>query len=249
MTNKVSEGAAPVLQYADRVTQYGVASLRQADLVRVVVPPVRRIRDLGWAYPIGTIILLCFFGISVVPAVTLHEYVAGLINGAICFGGLVLMLLVLIYELRRRIIFEVTAEQFRVTYAGIPGTSRAVWPRAAVEQARIVPSTGKLWLRIRGQDSLEIYLGSDRDANEYVAKTLTDALAAPLVKSDSAETAPEVQTGRRSLPVVAVVISLLMVVAGVILCFYITPCACYLLLLSPVPLGIALGTQNKEYYL
>src|SRR5437867_3395510 len=111
------ETAVPILAYADAVTRYGVALVRQPGLVRVVVPPLRRIRDIGVAFWAAAAALLLMLVIPAVATIADPEAWPVLVaNGTIYGSGLVLLILSAIYRLRRRIIFDVTAQTFALTY-------------------------------------------------------------------------------------------------------------------------------------
>jgi hypothetical protein len=135
-------------------------------------------------------------------------------------------------------------------------------PRSAVSEIRLDSNRAKLLVRVSGVAIVEFYLGPNPALNAFVATTLNDALQSPVIGAAAAPdhssetsfdhpvdapTKPASKRYRRLLLSLAAVL----VLAGAVMMFLPFPwpvIGIYVLLGSVAPVGIALGTQDKEFY-
>jgi hypothetical protein len=254
------ESPPPLLPYADLPSRWGVCVERLPDGVRVVVPPVPNWRRLHAGFYVGgSVLALVVVGVAV-AAVNTGDWLPMLPNGLLYGGGLLWVLLAARYRLRRRIAFEITRHTVSTTYlSGRSGSRRVEWPRARVSEIKLNSSNGKLIVRVTGVAFVELYLGPNRDLNAYVAQVLATALrepppAQPVI--DPAEPAPAAAppprgVRSRALRRALLAVSVVMAAAGLVMMFLplpAQPIGFYLLLFAGAPAGIALGTQDKEFY-
>ena len=142
--------------------------------------------------------------------------------------------------------FEVTPFALRKATTGPFGVSRAVWPRSAVLDVRMASLSDRLVIRLAGQGPLEVDLGPDRAATELVMHELINALtvvapAPPHLQTvaDQPDDGLPPSVSRSTLLAVAGGLAALAALVSLL-----TPAGCFLFLLVPVPLGIALGTRR-----
>jgi hypothetical protein len=248
------ESPAPVLPYADGVSDDGVAVVRYPDLLRVIVPPVRRLRDLGKGYLFGAIYLLYALVGTTAPIVFNRQRWSGdYFNAAFYAVASLLFALFAAERLRRRLVFEVTHSHFNLVFHGLLGTQRRTWPLTAIREARLNQFTKQL-IVIRGEGALEIYLGFDAAANQRVADELSAAIVNPPEPSDMpaqrrSTPAPVVSNRLVATRRICMGISLAIIVLAIWAMMQVGIVAYPLLFFAAVPLGIAFGTQEKEYYI
>jgi hypothetical protein len=82
--------------------------------------------------------------------------------------------------IRERVIFEVRADQLRVTHVSPGGTSVTAVPRAELGTIRFDPTTDKVVLPRRGQPPLELFLHPEPVIGEWAVGALDEAMRAPL---------------------------------------------------------------------
>jgi hypothetical protein len=249
------DSPAPILPYADGVSDDGVAIVRYPDLIRIIVPPLRRLRDLGKGYFIGAAFLLYGLVGSVAAfANSPRQWDALIPNGVLFGGGSLLMALFIVERLRRRIVFDVAHDNVTLVFYGLFGAQRRVWPRVDVTDVHMSAYSKKLVIRVRGHDLMEFDLGSDQDLNRRTADELAAAIAHPPAPSALPPQARAVPVGNRSAVQSAVVRRICVAIAVVIAVVAIGVmtqvgfAAFPLLLFTAVPLGTAYGTQEKEFY-
>lgn len=157
----------------------GVRVVRDAHHVEVVVPPVASWRALSpaFAWSIGALVAILLWQ----SALTIsdrrsawREMLASLVFHALGIAAIVMFAYV---RLHRWVRFVVTADRFFLIRR-VAGMSETVtsWPRERVLAATVAQGTGKLVLRILGQDTLELFVSNDRSAGRQVAQTLETAL-------------------------------------------------------------------------
>jgi hypothetical protein len=249
-----------VLQYSDLPARWGIAIESDAQGFRLVVPPVPAWHLLPRAYLNGFLVLVGLVASNVVPPL-LHRppqwdnVLPPLIVDALfvtCFVSMAY------YRLYRWAAFEITAERFRfIPWGVLGGASLGDWPRVDVVEARANAFNGKLILRIRGQDPIEIFVSANRRVAQFVAEKLAEALArsyepAPL----SAQPATPTVFAVNRLPAcwqrtaTSAAIYAMLALLPVVWCMW--PTVGLLLLgtviLAAIPLGICLGTQRKDFY-
>lgn len=256
---------APPLPYADLPSRWGICVDRSPGGVRVVVPPVPSWRQLHIGFFVGGGILALF--VATGAFITFRTADRGpLVANSIMYGAALLwVILAAWHRLRRRIVLEVTRSTVSATRLSPRGAGRRVeWPREKVAEIKHNPSNGKLVIRVAGVAFVELYLGPNRELNAHVADVLAAALREPPRAEATAAAAGEPplgaaagtpaavdgvhsRGGRRALLAVAA----LMAVAAVVMMFLPFPAGViggYLLLFAAAPVGIALGTQEKDFY-
>jgi hypothetical protein len=244
------------LQYADLPARWGVSCERTPSVFRIAVEPS------GWhsistGYIVALSVLL-FFTIAplVVSLLTGHFEWPGILSGAVLYMVPVLVITVFLWRrFRQRILFVVTADTFTITTMGTSPRAHVIsLPRNEVGQVKMNAYSGQLTLQHLGKDLLDFYVSPNGEVVEFVAAQLSDALAHPPTERAGQPFAPPppTPTSRWRRPA-ALVASLLMFVIAVVLLFVVDeivakPIGAYMLLLSPVPVGIVLGTQPKKFW-
>ena len=157
--------------------------------------------------------------------------------------------------MNRRLIFELDARELRVR-SSLPTTRGPyIWPRAQITEIKLNRSDGKLLIRAMGQEMVNLYTGPRIEVTEWLAQRLTEALHAPvepvveLPPLSPPEGAPHISRRGRAI---LLYIWAFMIVAGVVMTFLGFPwvvIGLYVVILACAPVGIALGTQEKEFYL
>jgi hypothetical protein len=243
----MSQGGEKVsLPYADAATQWGVGFERTDELVRVVLPPVLRVRNLSKGYFIGAAVLLALLMFS--TAIGLSGRDPGWIVGVGLYGAPLLILIAFGFQrLAERIVLTITRDDFSLVRVS-PGSAgrAAVYPLGRVS-VNVNRYNGKLAIHT-GLDLIELDIGATR-VTEEVAQFLQAAIADP-PRVPPAPIAPMArnESARGLLIACGVgcgVFALLLLLLGAPwsgLC--VVP-----LLIAMVPLGIAYGTQKKEYWL
>lgn len=240
----------PILNYADLPNQWGVVC-HSSDLgvVRVIVPPLPSWRHLHKGFFIGGVVLAVLVAwISYEVIVRSHlEAIPSLIA---CGAALFALALVAVHRLRGRLAFELDSKQL-VLRNSLQAGSRS-WPRGNIAEIRMNRSNGKLLIRVRGRELIDVDISPSREVTEYVAVVLNDALrVAPprptALATDSCLPPTTAMIGRAigvfgfgvlfAASVVMMFVGGIMAVLGV-----------YLMLFSVVPLGIAFGVHEKEFY-
>jgi len=244
------EQAPPVLPYADLPARWGVAIIRDGDRLRVIVPPLGSWRQLSKAIFISSAIL-AFFGSLFAYMAIEQRSLEPVPDMIFCALVVFILMAVAFYRLHRRVILDLTAPELVVrTIVPLLSPTARRWPRADVTEIKRNPSSGKLLIRIRGQDFVEFYLGRDEEMTEHIGEVLREELRRPsavlgrLVQGEHERVAA---TRRRQL-IAATFVMLFVAVALMFLGFPWAIFGYYLLLLSGAPAGMALGTQEKDYY-
>ena len=185
-------------------------------------------------------------------------------NGVVYGCGLLWVVLAARHRLRRRVALEVSSRTVARTCLSGRGPGRRVeWPRTRVREIKFNSSNGKLIIRVTGVAFVEVYLGPNRELNRHVADILSAALRSPLpaepvtaaeaarhLHADAGET---LHSGVRSrgLRRALLTLSILMAAAGLVMVFLPLPMHAigfYVLIFAVAPAGIALGTQEKDFY-
>jgi hypothetical protein len=171
------------------------------------------------------------------------------------YGGVLFAVMLLAaYRLHRRLVFELDARQLvvRSSLPWLAGTR--AWPRERMADIRVNRSNGKLLVHVTGQGFVDIYASANREVTQHVADVLVQALRTPPAET-ALETVIERPPRRRAsrfARAAGVVAFATMFAASLALMFagsiWAVP-GVYLMLFSVVPLGIAFGTQEKEFYI
>ena len=257
-----ARGALSTLPYADLPSRWGVSVEKLADGVRVVVPPVPGWRQLHAGFFVGGAMLALFVAFGAYIAYQERDWTPLVGNGILYGGGLLWVILGAWHRLRRRVTIEINGRTVSVTHLSGRGPGRPVeWPRAKVSLIKLNAGNGKLVIRVTGVAFVELYLGPNRELNGYVANLLAAALREPVAAAPvEAPQPPAMRVERiggdgvasRRAKGALLALAAVMAAAGVIvmlLPFPGAPAGIYLLIFSMAPVGIALGTQDKEYYL
>ena len=186
------------------------------------------------------------------------DYLEEIVNAAAYLSLALVITGFAIYRLRRYIVLEVSADELRVIHVQW-GKARYVraWKRTAIGNVHMNSSNGKLLVPIPGQDFHEIYLTESRPVNEWICSEIVRAMENPLPQqpqdgkhwyaTELTDVKPLPQRKQHKKLLIRIAASL--IVVGLLL--LVTPAAPIALLLfaaSSIPTGIAMGTQEKDYY-
>jgi hypothetical protein len=172
---------------------------------------------------------------------------------ALAFVGIALFLVLLMafFRLRRRLMLEVDQHQLSIRTSHPWLVAPRAWPRASVAEVRQNRTTGKLMVRITGKDHVDVFVSPVHEVTAWVARTVDDALRGT---PGSATSSPRAERGvpGRGWRIVLIATGCAMIAGAIGLCFLGFPwviLAVYVLIFSAAPFGLALGTQEKEFYL
>jgi hypothetical protein len=153
-------------------------------------------------------------------------------------------------RLRRRLSFTINAEDFIFTVWPVMGETRITrWPRRSILGARQESHTGKLVLRIQGQDPLTIYTSPGPQAADAVAQAISQALQHQFLATLPGAAAPARPRSRRCIAGVCLTTAFL--IAGIVILIWGGQWACFGMLALPLAVitaGVSLGTQDKEFW-
>ena len=253
------------IAYEESPLRGGLSIERGGGAVRVLVPASRDWRHLPRP-AMGAIAAMALIALLFVTAGLINwhgdDRDALFINGALYTVVLGLILLAAHQRLYRTLIFELTAEALTVTTVAPAGErSIRVWRRDEVTGVTVHGENSNLILRLRGNETIELFAGS-RETAEAVAAALSDGLAAlpPLPEPPTPDPArhqdnPAPHAKADALPT-ARLRKLLWWCCGFLLAvaalFLLTGHACgaaYLLLLAAAPAALAVGMGQKDVYL
>lgn len=243
-----------VLPYADLPARWGVVLIRSDDRLRIVVPPVPNWKLLGKAFYIPIAILTTMLAFMTFATIQRRDPggVAAIISYAIPLFSLIL---VATHRLCRRLVLEIGPSEVSVSNLGSwLSTSRRAWPRGAIGEIKFNASNQCLMIRVSGQDLTDIYVSPHPEVTRWVAEQLDHALRQPLLGPQPVlpmvhDPAHGARTRLSRNILVAVALAMLSVGIGLqFLGFPWAVLGIYLLIFSAAPIGIALGTQKKDYY-
>jgi hypothetical protein len=224
--------------------------------VKIEMPPVYSLRNLPKGYWIWTGVLLACPGILVVQIRNDGEGWEDILPGFVQFAlALVIIWAFALSRLRQRSEYSVRNGRLMIRrFHGRRKGRRVSWPTSSVEEIRFSPISGKMIVRIRGEDSRELFVSSDPKMVELVAKSLSAALhdgsgvaPADTSEEDNAEIRGAQRRKRIALGI-AGVLSALAFLAMIIF----PPLAgawFYLFLPAAIPAGIALGEQPHKFWI
>jgi hypothetical protein len=235
----------------------GVVVRRDPHHVEIIVPPVARWAALprGFKIAIPVFLLIIVWQAGVILANNRHDWPIALSNTAIYGGAIVVILAFAYVRLHRWLRFVVTADRFYLIrrVGGLPETTTS-WLRTRLLAVSVSSANGKLLLRILGQDTLEIFVGTDRAVARDIAETLEAALREPFEPVDTMAApipeyaVPAVSRRARRLALAAVTV----IAPLLVLLFVFAPNVGNVVLigviLAAIPLGIRYGTQDKDYF-
>src|SRR5262245_30617420 len=251
--------AQTLLPYADLPARWGVAVQREADLVRISVPPVPgwRFLSLGFLFsiPLLAAITLAYFGTMTYWAVRGAEW-APLIAPVAMYGcALLFVVVAAVGRLRNRSIFEV--DSARLTIICQRGRTRQViisTPRSMVVEVKFSQINRNLFVHVLGHDFIEVFISPNADVGRWVAEQIRAALkTVPLAVEGAAPVHRDTGDRLTSARARAVLLTIAsgMACAGIAMLFMGTVprvIGGYLIFLAVVPVGIALGTQPKKFW-
>jgi hypothetical protein len=166
----------------------GVRVMRDAHHVEVVVPPVASWRALspGFAWSIAALVAILLWQAALTMTDRRSAWREALPSLVFHVLGIAAIVAFAYVRLHRWVRFVVTADRFFLIRR-VGGMSETVtsWPRERVLAATVASGTGKLILRILGQDTLELFVSNDRSATRQVAQTLEVALHQSFLLSPS----------------------------------------------------------------
>ncbi len=240
---------------------WGVRSETHSGIMRVFVPPIPHIRDLPGAYrwiaALAAMVVL-YSLLAAAPFLRGHPAeAAGFLPGLGIWGCAVLgMLAMARHRLRRQLVIEVDDTTLRVLKIQ-SGRQTLVGEYSTRQSAdvRINRSNGKLLIPIAGTDAAEIFLTPCTPVNYWIAQTLARRISAGS-QPDAADrqlwyAGDYLTPARPSSNTRRIMFGASMAVAAIGVAVLFTPVAplgFYILLLSAVPVGIAMGTQKKDYW-
>src|SRR5258705_5372527 len=173
--------APPMIGYATAPPDPagGVRAIRDAHHVEVVVPPLASWRALspGFAWAIVALVVIVIWQAALTLTNRPNAWRDMLPSLALHGVALAAVIVFAYVRLHRWVRFVVTAQRFFLIRR-VGGMSETVtsWPRERVLAATVASGTGKLVLRILGQDTLELFVSNNRSATRQVAQTLEVAL-------------------------------------------------------------------------
>lgn len=246
---------ASVVPSTDLAGRYGVSVERDGRYVRVDVPPVARLGLLHRGYVVWIAVLLATMVLVRTRLVgeSPDRRAFNVLMPLFLYGGPALIVAAVAYvRLHRWAVFVVTAEEFVLYLRTAPfAPRRSVWNRRDILRVEPLANSGKLYIRVRGEEAVEVYLSPTGEVARAVAGVLEEALKSEFERGEL----PDVFSfaagnPRRTKLAIAGSIGLL-VVSVVLLCMP-EPYAIfghYLFILSAVPVGIAFGVQRKEFWI
>jgi hypothetical protein len=251
---------SPPIAYAsappDRAA--GVVVRRDPHHVEIIVAPVEKWAALprGLRLAIPIVLLIILWQAAVILSTNRYDWTLALSNTVI-YGGVIVAIVALAYvRLHRWLRFIVTADRFYLIrrVGGLSETTTS-WRRTRLLAATVSAVNGKLLLRILGQDTLEIFVATDRAAARHVAETLEAARNERFEPVTSAGVAPVLDRppspSRRAQRLALAAAT----AAGAILAILflighpVAQIALAAAVLAAIPLGIRYGTQDKDYYI
>jgi len=245
------------LGYAALPEQLGVTIDRSHGGVRVMVPPVYNLRTLPKGYWISTAILCA---LPIMETITVVGAGAGRVIELIpVYIQIVLALLIIWWVAAVRLCVRVlfAAQGGRLAITRLSGRSpgrRQSWMCSDVEEVRYSPKARKLMIRFRGQDPISIFVSPQQPIGELVADTITAAIRDGSINepTDSMHEDEQEQRQHRWNRNVCLTIALGLAASAVVLMIVFPvamPASFCLLMAAAIPAGIALGTQDKKFWM
>lgn len=249
-----------LLAYADLPARWGITREQTPTGLWVTVPPVpswhHLVRSHGWG--VGLLVYAVSFPFSELfdrsrPADPTLVF-------PVCFHGclLVLVLWHAWSRLRTRTVLRVTRDALTIARVSPAGRCNPVaWPRQIVTEIKRNPFSGKLLVRATGCEMTEFPLSPNRDITNWVADTVrhgvfeeefeqadvSDGDGGPLDLLNAAARRARARSILSVLGFCLVTVGVaLLLVPGLI------PFGLGLIFISAVPLGLAMGTQEKKFY-
>jgi hypothetical protein len=252
------------------MTNWGIDIHDTPGHFRITIPPVARVTALPAMYRIATVAWLGFSAVIFTTVATAGPAkdgdLVGIISPVVQFTLIgVIIFSMAWYRLHRHLTIELT-DQWLFLLNGDGHPTRR-WRRADLIEIKANTINGKLVVRARDQEMRQLFIGADREMASFVADQLRAALIRPLPPSTSppAEPAPAVPRPIEPTPTqppatpfssgqIVVGLGLATVAAiSVLALALVSPTLASVLIggcvLAAIPLGILLGTQDKDLWL
>ncbi len=232
----------------------GVTVQTTAGVTRIDIPPIPSIRYLR-----KHVIWIVFLGSFVLMASIMSVGEPAILGGAIEYGIILAIVVVhFAHRLRRHLLFEIDDGSLKLlSVRGMNPKSNRSWPRRDITEVRVI-TNGKLWVRAHHRQAAEIYLTPWRNVNESIAAELRAAIAAS--HAHSAVEKPELwyassSMGEPEMPPVRkrtlLIISMVLCALGFLTLIFggrFCGLSFFFFVTAAAPAGMALGTQDKDFY-
>jgi hypothetical protein len=222
-------------------------------LWRIALEPLRGWKPIFQRHQTLVIVLVTLLAFSVGMPLTARPIIWQpiVINGLLYGTGLVGVIGTSWYYARRRVILEVTSEHLTLIVippAGSGGRSHR-WPRGKVGRVGLNASNGKVAIHIVGQDMIDLFVSPNREVANWVAEMVNAAVHGGVHGNVPREmTVPAPPPASKWGLRIAAGLSIALGLSGVILFLMSYPGALCLMLSAAIPVGIAYGTQEKDFY-
>lgn len=243
------------LAYDGSLNREGIAIDQSDGYFRLVTPRLRDWRSLGRVW-IGAIITLGFFTLFPLLAALMSPASerAGPLVAAIEYGAILAVVIAFaVIRLQQQFILEITRDTFSLTR--VDGRSRRTWiyRRDAITNIHAGSIKGVLIIHVRGKDMIELPLSRDARVSEQASDALNAAIKRDMSPLDRTLpvgliSQPSISsTMRKLLVATSIGTAIIGTLAGMHWQF--PPIAVFAFIAALAPLGIAFGTQEKEYYM
>jgi hypothetical protein len=240
-----------------------VRAERTQGVVRVHVPPVRGIADLPRKYwwVLYPLIGIAFASLAAIKGWVQKRgdaYLDEVTNAAIYLSMALAIVGFAIYRLRRYIVIEVSPNELRVIHVQ-RRKARYVraWKRSEIGSVHMNASNGKLLIPIPGHDFQEVYLTESQPVNEWICNEVVRAMQNPVLEQEQdgklwyatqlTDVKPLPERKRRKELLLRIALGLI-VVGALLLLTPAAPIGFLLFAASSIPAGLAMGTQEKDFY-
>jgi hypothetical protein len=233
--------------------------------LRITIPPVGRVTALPGTYRVATIAWFAFAALIFASVATTGpgkdgDYI-GIISPVAQFTIVgVIIFWMAWYRLHRQLTTELSDHW--LSLLNRDGQPTRSWRRADLLEIKANMINGKLVVRAQDQEMRELFIGADRDMAVFVAEQLRAALARPIppptVQPTEPVTAQPITAPPPVTPFSSGYIMMGMAMAALALLTliavaFVSPTLAWILIggcvLAAIPLGIVLGTQDKDIWI
>jgi len=254
----------PILQplcYTPHMMNWGIEINDLPGRLRITIPPVGRVTALPGTYRVATIAWFAFAALIFASVVTTGpgkdgDYI-GIISPVAQFTIVgVIIFWMAWYRLHRQLTIELSDHW--LSLLNRDGQPTRSWRRADLLEIKANMINGKLVVRAHDQEMRELFIGADRDMAVFVAEQLRAALARPIPPStvplaDQPITAPPPVTPFSSGYIMTGMAMAALALLTLIAVAFVSPTLAWILIggcvLAAIPLGIVLGTQDKDIWI
>jgi hypothetical protein len=247
---------ATILPYDRSLNREGLVVDQSENFYRVITPPLRswRLLGFGWWLGIGFLAFYTLGPVSIILLAPKADWIAGMVCSAPYAFLLAFTIFAAINKLNRRYIFEITADSFTLKRTEIARrTQSQIYRRDAITGIHASAERGHLIVHARGEDMIDLQIAKDRELVERAVTALTTGMQ---VRMSSTSRTHDAETDRRETEATAtrrralLITTFAIVGLGVILAVAIHPMMLLPMVFgASVPAGLAMGTQEKEYYM